>query len=62
MPLKVSPLKPYHEWYLEDPTRKINMDLKKMRDSVEAKLISYASEHWRLWYVGMSDSTVTFIG
>lgn len=46
------PLKPYHEWYLEDSDRNLNADLEKLRTNIERRLMKYA-EDTLLLCVGM---------
>ena len=45
------PLKPYHEWYLEDSQRDLEADLKTLQTSVKKKMMEFAGE--KLLCVGL---------
>lgn len=55
---KIPPLKPYHEWYLEDSDRNLEDDLKTLQENIMEQLMMYTEPRWKLMYV---NSTVTFI-
>lgn len=48
------PLKPYHEWYLEDSSRNLDADLKTLQTNIKTRLMKFARDELLLC-VGIFD-------